>query len=250
MITRSANPALNKNTFTQFRDVSLSSNLMTLQGTVTKTGFLLFLAFFSASWVWRQLFLFDTIPPVSLYITVGAIGGLIAALVGIFKPVSTPFAAPIYALFEGLFLGGISALFEMRFPGIVIQAVGLTFGTFFALLFAYKSRLIKATENFKLGVASATGGIFFMYMTSFVLSFFGLNLPFIHGNGLFGIIISMGIVVVASLNLVLDFDFIEQGVEHGAPKFMEWRAALGLMVTLVWLYIEILHLLSKLHSRD
>jgi uncharacterized YccA/Bax inhibitor family protein len=170
-------------------------------------------------------------------------------MVAIFKPTTAPIAAPIYALLEGLFLGGISSIMEARFPGIVIQAVGLTFGTLFALLFAYKSGLIKATENFKLGVTAATGGIFMMYMVSFILGFFGMNVPFIHGNGIMGIGISGFIVVIAALNLVLDFDFIEHGVEQGSPKFMEWRAALGLMITLVWLYLEILHLLSKLRSR-
>ncbi len=248
MIARSANPGLNKNTFSQFKGFTLTDNLMTLQGTVNKTGIMLFLALLSATWVWRK-FLFLEAPQISLYLWGGAIGGFIAAMVAIFKPTTTPIVAPVYALLEGLFLGGISSIMEARFPGIVIQAVGLTFGTLFALLFAYKSGLIKATENFKLGVAAATGGIFLMYMVSFILGFFGTNVPFIHSNGIIGIGISGFIVVIAALNLVLDFDFIEHGVEQGAPKFMEWRAALGLMITLVWLYIEILHLLSKLRSR-
>ena len=248
MIARSANPGLNKKTFSQVRDFTQRDNLMTLQGTVNKTGIMLFLALVSAMWVWRQFFVFES-PQISLYLWGGAIGGFIAAMVAIFKPTTAPIVAPIYALLEGLFLGGISSIMEARFPGIVIQAVGLTFGTLFALLFAYKSGLIKATENFKLGVSAATGGIFLMYMVSFILGFFGMNVPFIHGNGIMGIGISGFIVVIAALNLVLDFDFIEHGVEQGAPKFMEWRAALGLMITLVWLYIEILHLLSKLRSR-
>lgn len=248
MIARSANPGLNKNTFSQVRDFAQKDNLMTLQGTVNKTGIMLFLALISATWVWRQFFVYES-PQISLYLWGGAIGGLIVAMVAIFKPTTAPIVAPIYALLEGLFLGGISSFMEARFPGIVIQAVGLTFGTLFALLFAYKSGLIKATENFKLGVTAATGGIFLMYMVSFILGFFGMNVPFIHGNGIIGIGISGFIVVIAALNLVLDFDFIEHGVKQGAPKFMEWRAALGLMITLVWLYIEILHLLSKLRSR-
>lgn len=248
MITRSANPALNKNTFTKLKDFSSSDNIMTIQGTVNKTGILLVLALLSASWVWRQLFTYET-PQMSLYIMVGVIGGLIAAMVAIFKPTTAPVAAPIYALLEGLFLGGISSVMEARFPGIVIQAVGLTFGILVALLFAYKSGLIKATENFKLGVAAATGGIFLMYMANLILGFFGVSVPFIHDNGLFGICVSGFIVVIAAFNLVLDFDFIEQGAEQRVPKFMEWRAALGLMITLVWLYLEILHLLSKLRSR-
>ena len=248
MIARSANPGLNKKTFSLVRDFAQRDNLMTLQGTVNKTGIMLFLALVSATWVWRQ-FLFIESPQISLYLWGGAIGGFIAAMVAIFKPTTSPIVAPVYALLEGLFLGGISSIMEARFPGIVIQAVGLTFGTLFALLFAYKSGLIKATENFKLGVTAATGGIFMMYMVSFILGFFGMNVPFIHGNGIIGIGISGFIVVIAALNLVLDFDFIEHGVEQGSPKFMEWRAALGLMITLVWLYIEILHLLSKLRSR-
>jgi uncharacterized YccA/Bax inhibitor family protein len=248
MIARSANPGLNKKTFSQVRDFAQRDNLMTLQGTVNKTGIMLFLALLSAMWVWRQFFVYES-PQISLYLWGGAIGGFIAAMIAIFKPTTAPIVAPVYALLEGLFLGGISSFMEARFPGIVIQAVGLTFGTLFALLFAYKSGLIKATENFKLGVTAATGGIFMMYMVSFILGFFGMNVPFIHGNGIMGIGISGFIVVIAALNLVLDFDFIEHGVEQGAPKFMEWRAALGLMITLVWLYIEILHLLSKLRSR-
>ncbi len=248
MISRSANPSLNKNTFSSVRGFALSENVMTLQGTVNKTAILLSLALLSAFWVWRQFFIYES-PQISMYLWGGAIGGLIAAMIAIFKPTTAPIAAPIYALLEGLFLGGISSFMEARFPGIVIQAVGLTFGTLFALLFAYKTGLIRATENFKLGVAAATGGIFLMYMANIILGFFGMNVPFIHDNGIIGIGISGFIVIIAALNLVLDFDFIEHGVEQGAPRFMEWRAALGLMITLVWLYIEILHLLSKLRSR-
>ena len=151
---------------------------------------------------------------------------------------------------EGLFLGGISAIFEAQFSGIVIQAVGLTFGTLFCLLMVYKSGLIKATENFKLGIASATGAIFLVYLVSMILGFFGVQMPFIHESGIIGIGFSIFVVVIAALNLVLDFDFIENGSQMGAPKYMEWYAAFGLMVTLVWLYIEILRLLTKLRSRD
>jgi uncharacterized YccA/Bax inhibitor family protein len=150
---------------------------------------------------------------------------------------------------EGFFLGAISAMFNHMYEGIVMQAVLLTFGTLFALLFAYRSGLVKATENFKLGVVAATGGVFLVYMASMVLGFFGINIPMIHESGLLGIGFSLVVVVIAALNLVLDFDFIETGVEQGAPKYMEWYGAFGLMVTLVWLYIEFLRLLSKLQSR-
>jgi uncharacterized YccA/Bax inhibitor family protein len=179
----------------------------------------------------------------------GAIGGFIVALITVFKKTWSPITAPIYALLEGLFIGGISSIFEAKYPGIVIQAVGLTFGTLFGLLVAYKTGFIKATENFKLGVVAATGGIALIYFVSFILGFFGVGVPFIHESGLMGIGFSLFVVVIAALNLVLDFDFIEHGAEHGAPKYMEWYAAFGLMVTLVWLYIEILRLLAKLRDR-
>ncbi|HEX9723391.1 MAG TPA: Bax inhibitor-1/YccA family protein, partial [Vicinamibacteria bacterium] len=161
----------------------------------------------------------------------------------------SPVTVPIYALLEGLFLGAISSMFEQMYPGIVIQAVGLTFGTLFALLFAYKSGLIKATENFKLGVVAATGAVALIYMASIVLSFFGTSIPYIHESGTIGILFSLAVVVIAALNLVLDFDFIETGAERGAPKYMEWYGAFGLLVTLIWLYLEMLRLLSKLNSR-
>ena len=179
----------------------------------------------------------------------GAIGGFVVALITVFKKTWSPITAPIYALLEGLFIGCISSTFEARYPGIVIQAVGLTFGTLFGLLVAYKTGIIKATENFKLGVVAATGGIALIYFVSIILGFLGIGVPFIHESGLLGIGFSLFVVVIAALNLVLDFDFIEHGAEQGAPKYMEWYAAFGLMVTLVWLYIEILRLLAKLRDR-
>ena len=181
---------------------------------------------------------------------VGAVGGLILGLVTAFKKEWAPITSPVYALLQGLFLGGFSALFEMKFPGIVIQAVSLTFGTLFCLLLAYRSGLIKATENFKLGVFAATGAIGLFYLVSFILGFFHVSIPGMNGNGLLSIGISVFIVIIAALNLVLDFDFIEKGAEMGVPKYMEWYAAFGLLVTLIWLYVEILRLLSKLRSRN
>jgi len=174
---------------------------------------------------------------------------LALALITIFKKEWSPFTAPMYALVEGVFLGAISALFNAKFPGIVFQAVLLTFGTLFALLFAYRSGVIKATENFKLGVVAATGGIALLYLASFVLGFFNINVPVIHDSSWLGIAFSLFVVVVAALNLVLDFDFIETGVAQRAPKYMEWYGAFGLMVTLVWLYVEFLRLLSKIQQR-
>jgi uncharacterized YccA/Bax inhibitor family protein len=240
---RTANPALNTKTFERF-DSFADDTRMTLMGTVHKSGLLLLILLVPAIWTWGQVSIGGG------WMTIGLIGGLVVALITVFKQTWAPITAPIYAALEGLALGGISALVELRFPGIVIQAVTLTFGIFFCLLMAYRSGMIQATENFKLGVVAATGGIFMIYMVSWVLSFFGTSVPFIHESGTIGILFSLAVVVVAALNLVLDFDFIEQGAEHGAPKYMEWYAAFGLLVTLVWLYIEILHLLMKLQSRD
>jgi uncharacterized YccA/Bax inhibitor family protein len=169
-------------------------------------------------------------------------------MVTIFKKTWSPVTAPIYAVCEGAFLGGISAMFEMQYPGIVFQAIVGTFGTLFALLAAYRSGLIKATENFKLGVVAATGGIAFIYILSIILGLFKIQIPYIHESGTIGILFSVFVVIIAALNLVLDFDFIENGERVGAPKYMEWYAAFGLLVTLVWLYLEMLRLLTKLRS--
>ncbi|NJK63891.1 MAG: Bax inhibitor-1/YccA family protein [Synechococcaceae cyanobacterium SM2_3_1] len=247
---RTANPALNEKAFdfpARQGETQAYSEQMTIQGTVNKSFLLLAGVLLTASFTWNQFFIDPA--GIFIYLIVGVIGGLIFALATIFKKPWSPITAPLYALFEGLMLGGISGYFESQFPGIVIQAVALTFGTLLALLMVYSSRLIQATENFKLGVVAATGGIALIYLLNFILGFFGVNIPFIHESGLFGILFSLFVVVVAALNLVLDFDFIEQGAEQGAPKFMEWYAAFGLMVTLIWLYLEILRLLSKLRSR-
>jgi uncharacterized YccA/Bax inhibitor family protein len=246
---RTSNPALNPKAFA---GLAPTSETMTIQGTVNKTLLLLLLVCVSAAWVWSKYF--GAAEPsqaadVSLWMLGGAIGGFIMALVTIFKKSWAGVTAPIYALLEGLLLGGLSATFEARYPGIVIQAVGLTFGTLFCLLVAYTSRMIKVTENFRLGVFAATGGIALFYLVSFVLGFFGIRIPYIHESGLIGIGFSLFVVVVAALNLVLDFDFIEQASARGAPKYMEWYGAFGLIVTLVWLYLEILRLLSKLRDR-
>jgi uncharacterized YccA/Bax inhibitor family protein len=171
-------------------------------------------------------------------------------MVTIFKKEWAGVTAPIYALLEGLALGGISAMFELRFPGIAIEAVGLTFGTLFVMLLLYRTRIIQVTQKFRLGVVAATGGIFFFYLLEMILGFFGVRFTSINGSGVIGIGFSLIIVGVAALNLVLDFDFIERGVQAGAPKYMEWYGAFGIMVTLVWLYLEMLRLLSKLNSRN
>ena len=215
---------------------------MTIQGTVNKTGLALLLLMASATLTWNS-------PEASGLIWAGALGGFIVALITIFNKTAAPYTVPVYAVLEGLFLGGISRIFESMYPGIVQQAVFLTFGTLGALLLAYRSGLIKATENFKLGVTAATGGIAFVYLVSIVMGFFGIHFSMIHSSGPMGILFSAFVVVIAALNLVMDFDFIEEGAENGAPKYMEWYGAFGLLVTLIWLYLEILRLLAKLRQR-
>jgi uncharacterized YccA/Bax inhibitor family protein len=246
---RTGNPALKDETFTKARaDMVAGSLKMTISGTVNRTGILLCLTLATAGYSWDLAT--STVegvmsPMLMPLVFGGTIGGFIVALITIFKKTAAPITAPIYAALEGLALGAISALTELRYPGIVFQAILGTFGTLFSLLFAYKSGLIRATENFKLGVVAATGGIALIYLLSFVLGFFGINVPYIHDSGPFGILFSVVVVIIAALNLVLDFDFIENGEKIGAPKYMEWYGAFGLLVTLIWLYLEILRLLSK-----
>ncbi|MEE3104827.1 MAG: Bax inhibitor-1/YccA family protein [Acidobacteriota bacterium] len=242
---RSGNPALTADTFTSIPRTS-SENVMTIGGTVNKTALALAILFMAATYVWSQG-VAGALP--TGFIWGGFIGGFVVALVTVFKQTWAPYTTPLYAGLEGLALGGISFIFEQQYPGIVSQAIFLTFGTLGGLLMAYRSGVIRATENFKLGVVAATGGIGLVYFLSFILGFFGINIPLIHSSGTFGILFSLFVVVIAALNLVLDFDFIEEGAERGAPQYMEWYGAFGLLVTLVWLYLEILRLLVKLRSR-
>ena len=245
---RTANPALKDDVFAASR-ATASEPAMTLQGTASKSLLLLILAVFAASFTWNAVATgnFGIVMPAVL---VGGIGGLIVAVVTVFKPRASPYTAPLYAVLEGLLLGGVSALYNARFAGLPLQAVALTFGVFASLLLAYRAGLVRATENFRLGVVAATGGIAIMYLASFVLRFFGVQMPFLHDSSPLSIGISLVVVVVAALNLVLDFDFIERGVAQRAPRFMEWYGAFGLLVTLVWLYLEMLRLLSKLQGRS
>ena len=244
---RTANPALNDDTFRGYGRAIASGDTMTIQGTVNKTAVLLLLVLLSSTWTWRLYY--TAAGSLGVWIFGGAIGGFIVAMITVFKKQWAAMTAPLYALLEGLVLGGISSMLEARYPGIVIQAVGLTFGTLFGLLFAFKSGMIRATEKFKLGVVAATGGIAVIYLITMLLGFFGIRMPYIHESGMIGIGFSLFVVIIAALNLVLDFDFIENGAAQGAPKYMEWYGAFGLMVTLIWLYIEILRLLSKMRSR-
>ena len=233
---RSGNPAFLKGFGI---NQSVTGEVMTLDGTVNKTGILLTLCIGGAYFGWNAPGL--VLP--SLII------GLVLALFTIFRPKNSPYTAPAYATIEGVALGGITMIFEAQYPGIGIQAIGLTFGILASLLFCYKSGIIKPTENFRLMIFAGTMGIFILYLVSFIMSFFGNSIGFIHSNGLFGIGFSLFVVAIASLNLVLDFDFIEEGAEKGMPKYLEWYGAFSLMVTLIWLYLEILRLLAKIRSR-
>jgi len=238
---RSGNPALQSSTFRQHL-ASASEGTMTLSGTVNKTGIALTLLIISAGYTWGNSAMHGMVIPAIII-------GVVLAFTTIFKPTLGYITVPAYAIAQGICLGVISMIFNNMYPGIVVQAVFLTFGTLGALLLAYKSGLIQATENFKLGIAAATGGIAILYLINFVMGFFGSGIGIISSNNNMGILFSGFVVVIAALNLVLDFDFIEEGAEMGAPKYMEWYGAFGLLVTLIWLYLEILRLLAKLQSR-
>ena len=244
---RTSNPSLNSKTFER---AAPGTGVMTIEGTVNRVGILLVLMLIPAAYMWNKVLgAWDPSAAMGTAM-IGAIGAFIVAIVTVFKKTWAPVTAPMYAVLEGLFLGAISGVFNQMYPGIAMQAIALTMGVLFTLLLAYRSGLIRATENFKLGVVAATGGIAMLYLVNIVMGFFGAGIPFIHESGTFGILFSLFVVVIAALNLVLDFDFIENGAAAGAPKYMEWYAAFGLMVTLVWLYLEILRLLAKLQSRD
>jgi uncharacterized YccA/Bax inhibitor family protein len=246
-LMRTSNPALNDRIF-RGQPATFGAT-MTVQGTVNRTGILLLCAMATAAFSWH-VFMSESPAAVAPLMWLGFIGGFIFALVTTFKMQWAPVTAPIYALLEGLALGGISAMFELRFPGIAIQSVSLTFGTLLALLIVYKSGLIRVTEKFRLGVVAATGAIMLFYVLQMILGLFHVHLGAVNNSSPLSIGISLVIVAIAALNLVLDFDFIERGARYGAPKYMEWYGAFGIMVTLVWLYLEIIRLLSKVRSRD
>lgn len=242
---QSNNPVLNEKVL-QKAGSSSSEGTMTINGTIGKMSFLLLMVMAAAVYAWgvpaRQQ---DVMP----FLIGGGLGGFVLAMVIIFKKEWSPYLAPAYALAEGLFLGTISVLYSQVYEGIVLQAVVLTFGTFAAMLVLYKTRVIRATEKFKSIILTATMGIAFFYLIAFVLGMFNINIPFLHEGSTIGIIFSLVVVAIAALNLILDFDLVETGVAQGAPKYFEWYASFGLLVTLVWLYLEILRLLSKLNKR-
>lgn len=248
-----------------------SPTTMTVAGTINKIAVLLALCVATAIFSWNLVLDYDPTvggfvqapsAPVSpnLVMMGGMIVGLILALITVFKPTASPITAPLYALAEGCFVGGVSAVFALYAgkeqngalaanSAMVMQAVLLTFGVLGAMLFAYRTKIIRPTRRFYMGVAVATGGIALTYLVSIGLSFFGMSVPFIHSSGPIGIGFSLFVVAIASLNLILDFDLIATGVANKAPRHMEWYAGFAILVTLVWLYLEILRLLSKLQRR-
>lgn len=246
---KTSNPAMRSEIFASASRANTSDEVMTINGAINKSLLLLLLIVLGGSYTWKVAM--DTVNPsaVTPWMIGGAIGGLITALVIIFKPTTARIAAPIYAIFEGLFLGGISAFFEATYQGIVIQAVGLTIGTLLVMLFVYRTGIIKVNKQFVAGIVAATGAVALFYIVSMFIGWFGGNTSYITGNGNVSILISGVIVVIAALNLVVDFHIIEEGAKQGAPKYMEWYGAFALMVTLVWLYLELLKLLAKLSSR-
>jgi len=242
---KSGNPALAK-AFSGPAVVVDEARVMTIQGAVNKTAIFLSIVFVAAAISWNY---FLTAPEL-LFPSLGGcvIGGLVFALITIFKKEWAAVTGSLYAAVEGVLLGAISMVFERIYPGIAIQAILLTFGVLAVMLLLYKARIIQATARFRTGVMAATGAVMLVYLASFAMNLFGASMPYLHTGGPLGIGISLVITAIAAFNLILDFDLIEQGAARGAPKWMEWFAAFGLLVTLVWLYLEILHLLSKLRD--
>ncbi len=248
MFSSSNNPFMKEEAFRNSSNTPLDGSFidanerMTVKGAVNKTYILFGLMMLTAvaSYTYAS----------PLFLIVGAIGGLIAVLVASFKPHTSATVAPIYALLEGLFVGSISAIYGGLYGGIVFNAISLTLGILFAMLFIYKTGIIKVTDKLRMGVVMATMGIALVYLLNFIVSFFGMNLPYLHQGGAIGIGISVVIIGVAAFNLLLDFDNFDKGEKYGAPAYMEWFSAMGLLITLVWLYVELLRLLSILSSRD
>ncbi|MGC2463269.1 MAG: Bax inhibitor-1/YccA family protein [Steroidobacteraceae bacterium] len=248
-LARSGNPGLNDKTFSGLPRASVAGEAMTLQGTINKSFLLLVVLLAAALWPWSQFFASGNPAVVVPAILAGGIGGFVLALIISFKATLAPYLSIPYAACEGLMIGGISAVLEKRYPGIAIQAVGLTIGVMAALLLAYTMGIIRVTQRFRSIVVGATGAIALLYLVSIVLGFFHVSVPFLNDASPLSMGVSLVIICVAALNLVLDFDLIETGVAQGAPRYMEWYAAFGTLVTLVWLYLEILRFLSKARQR-
>jgi uncharacterized YccA/Bax inhibitor family protein len=248
---KTGNPALNPNALSAVQ-WSADQATMTVNGAVNKSLLAVMLTTAAAGLTWYQYATTHDPASVAPYMLLGGIGGFIIALITIFKNNIAPITTPLYAVAEGAVLGGMSALFDAQYPGIALRAVGLTLAVLLAMLLAYRTGLVRATEGFKLGVVAATGGIALVYLATLILSFFHINMPFLFGATPFALGFSAFVVIIAALNLVLDFDVIDSSAKQGAPKYMEWYSAMALLITLVWLYMEILRMLyiaSQLNRR-
>lgn len=243
---RTSNPAFREKVYAGLG--TSSTEPMTVRGTIDRSFLLLFLLVVSATWTWT-LAADGEMATVQSLIYVGLFGGLVTAAITIFKQTAAPITAPIYAVMEGLVLGAVSSLLERSYPGIAIQAVGLTFAVLLTMLVIYRTGLIKVTKRLRIGVAAATGGVALFYLVTMVVGFFGVDVPILTSGSPIGIVLSLVVVAIAAMNLLLDFDFIEKGAAAGAPRYMEWYGAFGLLVTLVWLYLELLRLLARAQRR-
>ncbi|MFA9388788.1 MAG: Bax inhibitor-1/YccA family protein [Prolixibacteraceae bacterium] len=256
-LTRTSNPIFGKKTFEQAYTSTYGDEQMTLNGTINKTALVLLFVISTAFYTWQKFFeVYNPADPslavssVMKYLLIGGIGGFIIAIVATFTPKWSGFTTPIYAIFEGMFLGGLSAMFEAQFPGLVIKAVALTFAVFLSMLFIYRQGIIKVTGKFKRGMLSAMFGLMMVYLVSWIAGMFGADVSYLYGGGTFGLIFSLIVTGISAFSLMLDFDFIEQNAAARAPKYMEWYSVFGLLVSLVWLYVNILRLLSILSRRN
>lgn len=255
-LSRTSNPIFGKS-FERNIGTTYVEEQMTVKGTMNKTGLILLFVLASAYFTWQKFY--DVYTPenplaavsaLKMYMLIGGIGGFITAIIASFSPRKAGFFTPIYAIFEGMFLGGLSAMFEAQYPGLVIRAVAITFAVFLGMLLIYRQQIIKVTGTFRKGMIAAIFGIMLVYLVGWIAGMFGANIGFLNGNGTFGLIFSLIVTGISAFSLLLDFDFIEQGARAGAPKYMEWYSVFGLLVSLVWLYINILRLLSIFSSRD
>ncbi|MBN1925540.1 MAG: Bax inhibitor-1/YccA family protein [Prolixibacteraceae bacterium] len=256
-ISRTTNPFFGKKAFQNVQSVSYTQETMTVKGAMNKTALIILFVFASAFYTWQKFFNVYVpespqagISAVSVYLLIGGIGGFITAIIASFSPRKAGFFTPVYAILEGMFLGGLSAILEAQFPGLVIRAVALTFAVFAGMLFIYRQGIIKVTGKFRRGMIAAIFGILLVYLVGWIGSLFGANISFLYGGGTFGLIFSIVVTAISAFSLLLDFDFIERGAMAGAPKYMEWYGVFGLLVSLVWLYINILRLLTIFAGRD
>ncbi|MGF7141518.1 Bax inhibitor-1/YccA family protein [Roseimarinus sediminis] len=255
-LTKTSNPLFGRNTYGRAQ-VAYGEERMTLNGTINKTALVILFVFASAFYVWQKFYeIYDPALPgaatskITPFLAIGGIGGFIVAIIASFSPKRSGFLTPVYAILEGMFLGGLSAMFEAQFPGLVMKAVALTFMVFMSMLLVYRQRIIKVTGKFRRGMMAALMGLMFFYLASWVAGMFGANVSYLSGGGSFGLIFSLIVTGISAFSLLLDFDFIEKGAAAGAPKYMEWYSVFGLLVSLVWLYVNLLRLLSIFASRD